>query len=242
MEFIYLIITVGLILFLLYVGYSFFSFFIEGKADRERYESTISNLKALSGNIKNIVKDEKFFDYKITPYYISDEFILVGFNYDGNSVTDTVYTPPNLEKIEPPDLCKGKACLCIYKNQRGKSFSDNGFPLECEDFNQNIVFLAPGDKLEGSTISPPKTDDHFRGGKYTIKFDDSYINQDYEFLVLYGHVKGSKAFKVKTLYIEKIEEKDKIYVFIAKYKDDPDDPIYKRKKDLESIFKIENKN
>jgi len=242
-ELIYLIVAAVIILFLVYLGFSFYSFFKEGK----EHESTVNNMKVLAGNINNMIKEDEKLVTKTIPYYISKDSVLVGFNNDSKDV----YTGCSKEKIERPILCQDKACLCIYKFVRGNMFEKDPPPLECEDFNQNIIFLSPFNENKiWESYNPDKV--HFRGEKY--EFQVLHYLMAYGQLVLYGPgcvtnrndygIPAGKDlyFNVKTIYLEKYTEKGKHYVFIAKYKDEAGDAVYKRRDELESKYGDDKKS
>lgn len=249
-ELIYLIVAVAIILFLVYLAFTFYSFFKEGK----EHESTVNNLKVLAGNINSMIKEDEKLVTRTIPYYISGggmfegdtSYILVGFNYN----SEFTATDCENKKIEPPTLCKGRSCLCIYGDKKDNAdFSNNEVPLECEDFNQKIVFLAPFDDKNNLD----NFGDNFKGS--ALSNGPTHYASNYEYLVLYGRggcatkavfpsstptlrevsTKDTK-FNVRTIYLEKYTEGDKNYIFIAKYKEDISDAIYKRKNALESKY------
>lgn len=243
-ELIYLIVAVAIILFLVYLAFTFYSFFKEGK----EHESTINNMKVLAGNINNMIKEDEKLVTRTVPYYISKDYVLVGFNNDNKDA----YTGCSKEKIERPILCQDEACLCIYKFEEGEMFEKNPPPLECEVFNQNIVFLAPYNDVNlgkdfwrfwENSVDTEKT--NFRGEKYD--FEVPHYPMVYGQLVLYGsgcianyasYARAVGSFNVKTIYLEKYTEGNEHYVFIAKYKDDVSDAVYKRRNKLESKYVI----
>ena len=230
-ELIYLIVAVVIILFLIYLAFSFYSFFKEGK----EHESTVNNLKVLSENIRQMVKEDKKLVTRTTPYYISKGYVLVGFNNDNKDS----YSECSKEIIKRPILCEDNACLCIYQlKEETILFDENPPPLECEVFDKNIIFLAPfNEDKRGS--NPDNV--HFRGGKYGPT--PSFFPMTYGNLVLYGPgcemiLSTKHHFNVKTIYLEKYTEGNEHYVFIAKYKDDVSDAVYKRKNKLENKYVI----
>ncbi len=237
-ELIYLIISIGIIFFLISLGISFYNFFVKGND----YESTANNLEALKIKIEELIGKEGL-AISTMPYFISDDFILVGFNKDLTqgkiSSTESVFVQ-DIEQTRPP-LCKSKSCLCLYEDHSGNDFTKETAPLDCKVFDQDIIFLAFSGKKIGSSKENVDTaieeDFLFKGQLYPI--NSKY--HDYEFLVLYGEGKTALSdddFGVRNLYIEKWQEGDQNIIFIAQYrKEDANDPIFKRKLALESAMR-----
>lgn len=200
---------------------------------KKDYDSTINSFEVLTGRIKDILQGEDFSTTTML-YTISDKYILAGFNYkDQSKEISTQCTNENIEKTRPKPLCQEKSCLCIYNdlnpspaNLGGKDFSNKEFPLKCEAFEGNIVFLAPLNEKDKSF-----------GGDRNSWDPVYYPNNGYEFLVVYGSdCNAGTDFGVKNLYIEKLKKDGNIFVYISKIEGNPDDVATKRKIYMEKAY------
>ncbi|MBS3101011.1 hypothetical protein J4204_02675 [Candidatus Woesearchaeota archaeon] len=202
--------------------------FISGKD----YESTIKSFELLGKKIDDLIKDRNYANANIL-YFLDPQYILVGFNYkdtviqmrtcDG-TICKGEYLKKSREKIG--SLCNG-ACLCIYKKKTCHSFDDDiQVPLQCKNFDKNVVFLAPSEQKDvfcsvEAGWNPKAYPDYYQAGG------------GYRFLISYG-------FNTKEIYMDKYQAPDgNVFIFIAEYKNQPEDQIYKRKNFMEEIY---NKN
>lgn len=193
------------------------------------YESTVKSFELLTNRISQLTKDKNFANTNFL-YFIDKNFILVGFNYkdpsivmkscDGESLINT------RKKIG--SLCQG-ACLCIYKNTWRKNFDEDlQNPLECKDFDKNMVFLTPSEQKD--TFCSTST-----GWNPKAYLDYYQLGEGYKFLIL-------KGFNTKEIYLDKYESSDgNIFIFLAEFKNDMNDPIYKRKLFMEENYENSHK-
>ena len=196
-----------------YVGLKLSGIFLSNKD----YESTIKSFELLGERVDELVKDKNYANTNLL-YFLDKSYILVGFNYKDPSIQIET-----CKKDKIISLCD-KACLCIYKDDSwiGSDF-DNSVPLQCKNFDKNIVFLAPSEQKK--IFCGIET-----GWNPNVYSDYYHTGGGYMFLVLYG-------FDTKEIYLDKYESADgNIFIFLAEYKDDPNDPIYKRKTLIEEKY------
>ena len=197
----YIIISLLILILLIYVGYSFFSFFAEEK----EHESTMNNFRVLTSTIKymdnEMNNEDKDYLQKDLSYYISEDYIIVGFNHDDK---DTEFKTQDFETFNKarPDYCKESSCLCIYPKIGEFNFDkseDFNPPVECEEFNnKKVVFLADYD-LE---------DENFVGVESPWEFP-AYPDTQYEFFIF-----QQEDSKVLTLDVETMKQEDVLFVFL----------------------------
>ena len=124
-------------------------------------------------------------------------------------------------------LCEG-ACLCIYKNTAGNNFDkDLQTPLKCKTFDKNIVFLTPAEQKDAFCS--------IESGWHPQVYSDYYTSGNYLFLIM----KGSNT---QDIYLDKYESHDDktkdgtTFIFLGKYTNDKNDPVYKRKAFMEENY------
>jgi hypothetical protein len=162
-----------------------------------------ANLVVLGDQVQKMIDSGKISDYAYNfPYYISSDFILVGFDkiWDDTKIVKQGGGLIRSESITKPAECIGKACLCLYKSKIGKDFADltKDLPVRCVLFKEDVVFLGFANENTNvgaiKSVSNPK-----------LSFDN------FEYLILYGdEVNGEKLF-----YIEKQQINSKQYIFIG---------------------------
>lgn len=219
------ILAVAFIALIVYVGLRLSGILISSKD----YRSSAISFELLGERIDKLIDGKNYANTNML-YFLDPNFILVGFNYKDPSVPiktcekgfifkDAESLVESRRKIG--SLCEG-ACLCLYKDTNGDDFDDEQqLPLDCKSFDENVVFLAPAeqDVFCGSEI-----------GWYPKAYKDYYQTGNYKFLIAYG-------FNTKEIYIDRYKsEDDNVFIFIAEYKDDPNDPIYKRKRFMEERY------
>ena len=195
---------------------------------KKDYDSTIKSFDILGKKIDSLVKDKNYANTELL-YFLDPSYILVGFDYKDASTQMKTCDGTFFKGEELMDsrkalggLCEG-ACLCVYKNTKANNFDkDLQTPLKCKTFEKNVVFIAPAEQKDifcsiGSGWNP-----------------QSYVNYypfgSYQFLIMYGA-------NTKNLYIDKYEPKDgNIFIFLAQYNNDKNDPIYKRKLFMEENY------
>lgn len=197
------------------------------------YESTIKSFELLGKRIDSLVEDKNYVNSNML-YFLDPEYVMVGYNYKDPSVqmqtcqkSGTYLFKESESLVESRrkigSLCE-KACLCIYKNTPANDFDkDLQLPLQCKDFDRNVVFLAPSEQSDIFCS--------IESGWHPSAYPDYYeAGQGYKFLILYG-------FNVKEIYLDKYESPDgNIFIFLAEYKNKPDEPIYQRKIFMEQNY------
>jgi hypothetical protein len=177
---------------------------IFGDIGSQSEQGVNANLVALSDKVQSLIDDSEptksVYDF---PYYISSDYILVGFSkqWDETKISkDGSWALA--EKMMKPAECINKACLCIYKNKIGTDFGDQpgkNLPVRCVSFKEDVVFLGVANENTNFGIKQTKISGY------------AGLFKDYENLVLYGNkVDGDKMF-----YIDKIKIDSKFYVFFA---------------------------
>lgn len=206
------------VLVLIYLSLKLAGLFI----GRQEYDSTINNLEVFAARVKELAKDDKPLSAQTMVYSISDNYILVGFNYNDK---DTIKTECTGESIvaSRPKLCQHTSCLCIFQNFggvtniRGKDFDERGdvTPLKCKNFEEKITFLAYS---SGSNY-----------GARTQWNPSHYPWTSYYYLVLYGACGWGKSWGIRQVYLEKYKEGGNIFIFIG---DMSDENIIKRSNEI----------
>lgn len=197
---------------------------------RQEYDSTINNLEVLAARVKELAKDDKPLSAQTMVYSISDNYILVGFNYNDKDPIKTECTGESIVASRPK-LCQHTSCLCIFQNFggvtniRGKDFDERGdvTPLKCKNFEEKITFLAYS---SGSNY-----------GALTQWNPGHYPWTSYYYLVLYGACGLGKilstswynSWGIRQVYLEKYEEGNNIFIFIG---DMSDENVVKRSNEI----------
>ena len=215
-ELIGAVLAVIIISLIVYVGLKISGVLLSGKD----YDSTMKNFELLNNEVKTVLQDKNYANTKML-YYLGTDYILVGYNYNDPSVQ--MKTCSGFWKKEESfqesrkqigSLCKG-ACLCIYKNTHSSDFDDDlQLPLKCISFDEKLVFIAPA---EQNIFCSTET------GWHPSAYAGYYSQQNrHKFLILNG-------FNTKEVYLDKFEAPDgNVFIFFAQYKDEINDPIYKR--------------
>ena len=218
-EFIGALLFVFIGLAIIYAVTKLSGIFLSGKD----YESTIRSFEVLGDRIDSLVKDKNYANSNLL-YFLDQNYILIGYNYkDPNKEMEGSIPGELLSEARQKigSLCKG-ACMCIYKTNQIRPDST---PLQCKSFDKNIVFLAPSEQNDFSSMesgwNPKAYSGYYQYG------------ENYKFLILGG-------FNTKEIYLDKYQSPDgNIFVFLAVYKNDPNDPIYKRKHFMEENYEKE---
>ena len=183
--------TVGIILaaffllFLMGTCSKLYGLFLTPKID----QATESNFNRLVDEINDLLEDESKYSTTL-PYYIHEDYVLVGF--DDSEIFDISYTP-SPKKIERSDKCKYNSCICLAKKDK-----DSLNYLTCKIFEKIKTFNAK-----------PSTAANNNFGAEKIK--DGFLD-----LLIYGQLKsGHPRFGVKNINIEKrISSDDKFLLYI----------------------------
>ena len=204
-----IILAIAVAMVLIYFSLKLLGLFLGGR----EYDSTINNLEALATRVTELVKDNKDSLTQTTVYSITDDYILVGFSYNDNSLkTDC---PEENIVSSRPILCKSKSCLCIYQNFGGiTDISGKDFdarrgvtPLKCKPFDAKIIFLTP------------YKDSNFMGSQSQLR--PNYNKwPNYNNLVLYGICGGpwKTSWGIRQIFLEKYKESDNIFIIIGDVK------------------------
>lgn len=200
---------------------------------KKDYDSTIKSFDILGQKIDDLIKDKNYASTDFL-YFIDKSYILVGFNYKDTSVQiktcdGTFFKGESLSQSRKAlgSLCEG-ACMCIYKNTPGNNFDkDLQIPLKCKTFDKNVVFLAPAEQKNVFCS--------IESGWHPQVYSDYYPLGNYLFLIMYGS-------NTQDIYIDKYESQDDknkddtTFIFLGKYSNDKNDPIYKRKAFMEDKY------
>lgn len=141
----------GLLIFIavIFITAPAFADLIGGAFKSPDYKSSINSLQVLSENINQMI--EKDISKETIPYYLSEKYVLVGFDSgqyvgsitktcEGNDLEDSSGGTAFEEKncvIPRPKKCNSQACLCLYEND-GKKFKS---VIDCKPIiNRKIVF------------------------------------------------------------------------------------------------------
>lgn len=202
-----IILAIGVVMFLIYFTLELTGFFI----GRQDYDLTMNNFDVLVKSVTALAGEAKTLSIGTTSYSITDDYILVGFSHDDNGIMQKTCPDENVVNSRPKS-CRGKSCLCIYKNFGGitdwttADFDSRGNvgTLKCNAFDKKIVFLAP------------PMDKNFKGAETQWK-PAHYQWQSYNYLVLYGRCGNPlrTSWGVKNIYLEKYKEGDNIFIFMG---------------------------
>ncbi len=218
--------VIGLATGLLIVIALFQSTFIKnllGFASDDKEQGTMSSFHELVNIIKS---DKNDLNTPAFPYYIGNDYILVGFNKDNAGLYD--HCGP--EKVPRPATiqCANSACLCVYKETYGNTdFEIDDLPLTCESLDVDFIFtLDYYDNVpEKGKIKYTNNREIYQniiGPRFAV--DSSLYTEEYANLFIYGQcedwdsVFGSDIdFGIQKLYVEKLTDtsKNKVYLFIA---------------------------
>ena len=182
---------VGLVLAIVIIGSTAYLFarigriFFTPKID----QATEASFNRLVDEINDLLEDESKYSTTL-PYYIHEDYVLVGF--DDSEIFDISYTP-SPKKIERSDKCKYNSCICLAKKDK-----DSLNYLTCKIFEKIKTFNAK-----------PSTAANNNFGAEKIK--DGFLD-----LLIYGQLKsGHPRFGVKNINIEKrISSDDKFLLYI----------------------------
>ena len=138
--------------------------------------------------------------------------------------------------VEKPRECGAYACVCLWENiEFGKAAKENSAnhpPITCHNFDGKIVFLIPYELGYTSTgTSYPRT---IATDYYKEKPDDKF-----KYFIFGGRSDRGDWKKIKSLYIEKFKQNNKIYVFLAAVNQDIKSRYYELS---QNILKKQQKN
>ena len=217
---------IGLAAGLLIVIALFQSTFIKnlfGFISDDQEQGTMNSFQEL---VKIIRSDKNDLNSLAVPYYIGNNFILVGFNKDNEGLYD--HCDP--EKVPRPATiqCANTACLCIYKETVNDiDFEVDDQPVKCESLDVDFIFTldyydsAP-EKGNIKYTNKKEIYQNIIGPRFTV--DSNLYTEEYANLFIYGQcedwdsVFGSDInFGIQKLYVEKLTDtdKNKVFLFIA---------------------------
>lgn len=178
-----------------------YSMFFGNKID----PNTLASFNRLTADIKDMA-DNKI-NEKTIPYYINDDYVLIGFNEQRNYVKETCAKDSDVAK---PSMCRTSACLCICDRDtlcRKK-------PIECKEF-EGVKYFA----LDPSSPTPAKgapIDDSSLGVQGNVNYLVIY-GQDCDWSIgRFGVGIGTK-FDTKDIKANRIEESPIKSSFILKF-------------------------
>lgn len=213
-ETLYLFLSGFVVLFI-----SLFIYRVQSSVASQKDDGSIANFNGLYKNTKELLESTLNRDYIIDEYYISKDYILVGFDTGWDESKDIIPRIFGGTKVYKPFKCGNQACLCIYKEKLPAESAkrDEGVAsCETEAFsNKNIVFLSEGGDIKPKTAGIARTD---RKGNYLV-------------------ISGSE-WNAQEVYIEKFSDAGKIYIYISKIDTKKnDDPPSKRKSEIDAARK-----
>ena len=208
------------------IGLAAFLYEIQAAIFQKKDDGSIANFDRLYPEIKDLMTSTEPRDYKIINYYLSSDYVIVGFDTEWDNQKKVAYGSLRNYNIYKPSKCGTSACICLYNDEWSPSESstaDKGL-INCrsEIFSgKNVVFMSEGgdQNVNENTL-------------YNIGLprDDNNGN----FLIYY-----SDYFGVKQLYIEKYQKTDenKYYIYISTIdaKNYPGSEAIKRKKEIDNL-------
>ncbi|MBI4439379.1 hypothetical protein HY638_00235 [Candidatus Woesearchaeota archaeon] len=218
-----LIMAFAFVLFITYVGMKF-GFLFSSQQDND---AAINNFNRLVAEIETLKGEPYAYNTQPLDFFLPDTFILVGFDAkpSGQSQAAPIITQCTKENIEEvrSEICKEKACLCLYKDfggverkgiinvEIGNDFDSNKEkpkPVLCHKFDERIIFLAPYDGEANE----------FGGWKspWIPRYPGYSGEKEYEMLVFYGSkcTSGSDT-GIVSLYIDRYRDGDNEYVYMT---------------------------
>lgn len=209
---------IGLAAGLLIVIALFQSTFIKnlfGFISEDQEQGTINSFLELTRIIES---DKNDLSSPAVPYYIGNNYILVGFNKDNEGLYD--HCDP--EKVPRPATiqCANTACLCIYKETAGDiDFEPDDQPVTCKSLDVDFIFTL--NYYENGKAKYTDKEEIYKnviGPRFTV--DSDLYKEEYASLFIYGQCEdwGSDVnFGIQKLYVEKLTDtnKNKVFLFIA---------------------------
>ena len=168
------------------------------------FESVEMAIKKLTGEIKEEekvevagqeveVKEEKGESFIVIPYFIQDDYGLVGFSKDRDKIEQECGFP-DVTLTKPP-ICLRTPCLCLSKVGWGISDVENY--VKCSSFNNVRNFYSEKDSLLNLGKPHPPTNS---------------VNTNYNNLAIWSECGNQDSFRVKNIKITRLKtDKDKVY-------------------------------
>ena len=201
MGFIGLLVLFGL-------SYKITSPFLGKRAD----DATKNNFDELTDKVQEMLDSKKDVAFeRFFPYYIAGDYAFMVFG----ARDDSIYARRGMGYGNPyqllkPNLCAGKACLCLYKNIKSKELEALGKPetkddnvFLCKSFEGDITFFTVEKETDPIEL--------FIGGIQDIVPPTFHPGANY----LYIAQKSIPNKKVQNFYMERLERNDEIYFFIT---------------------------
>ncbi len=212
-----LIVTIILVLVVLPLLFHGFLYF--GTGERESYQN-FEELATLLN--KPMLEGKNYLPIKDWPYYISNDFILVGFNNDDLGSRDAC--DPEIVPRPRNNECLSSACLCLYKEQSGDiDFKDN-LPVECQRI-KDVDYIISLDYWQNGNHPYSDREEIYKNiiGQRFPDLNSKYYKDVYAYFFIYGQCEdfglfdGDVTFGPQKLYVEKVYDPDlkKTIVFIA---------------------------
>ncbi len=194
---------------------SFFSSLLGGGNEQETMNNFMMLAKVAKINTEGMLAPA-------LPFYISKNFIVVAFNKNNEGSADNCQyeTVPRPSSIS----CQNAACLCLYKEQSSDDDFANNIPIACEKVNDvdEIFTLDYYDSVpEKGSIKYTEKEEIYKniiGPRIEVK--SQFYNDQYARLFIYGQCEDWTSdinFGIQRLYIEKMHDQEKAYLFIADY-------------------------
>jgi len=222
----------GLLGVMAILGIAYVIFLLVGIATKSRdYEQSLASFESLGNKIGSLIES---YDYSNTNfvYFLGKGYSIAGFSYkdlDGSSGAMKCDNHPLTQTRKKAESQCGKSCICMYKNSDFDDEKQIPSPIRCRSFDKNVIFIAPFEQQEfcgEQTVFNPLNRDrayYDAGGKTPI----------YKYLIYKGD-------KTKNMYLDKYqtlpEQGDELFIFMAEFNSEPNDPIYKRKQFMDDNY------
>jgi tetratricopeptide (TPR) repeat protein len=191
-------------------------------------KDTVRNFNVLAQKINTLTRSSELFAAeKSFPFYLNNDYIIVGFNKGEMLSRDSC----GVETATKPAVCGDLSCICLYK---GKSRSNNEFdkaggntPVNCHsipDVDYVFTYLYSPAYPDFGNI-PSEVSNNLRGQEISIQ-NENYKAVKNAYFFLYGKCGYipllEASFGVNNLYMEKFTEPDqkkpdyaKTYLLVA---------------------------
>ena len=174
--------------------------------NKQGYTATKNNFDELTDKVQEMLEKDGLAVERFFPYYIGKEYALMAFGKE--DTIGAIYRRDSFTLLKP-DICVGRACLCLYKDVKGKKGlklltvpeTKEGNVLYCKSFEGDITFFT--------------TSSEFIGGELAQTPPTFHPGDEYTYIVQPTGVKG-----IQNFYMEKLEKNSKIYFYITTEDDD----------------------
>ena len=182
---------------------------------KQEYTATKNNFDELTDKVQEMLEKQVLVIERFFPYYVGKDYALMAFGKEGT--IGAIYGRDSFTLLKP-DICVGRACLCLYKDVKGKKGlklltvpeTKEGNVLYCKSFEGDITFFT----IEKTTDNPRQL---FIGGELPGTIPPTFqIGPTYLYIAQSsGITKG-----IQNFYMEKLESNNKIYFYLTTEDDD----------------------